>query len=262
MCLMSDGVRAAAAAAGDNPVVETGARLGYVASGVLHLLLAWVTLQLAWFHGGAEADQTGALHAMGSTGLGALPLWVAVVGFGLLGVWQLTEAVLRRDAGARVRAAGKGVAYVALVWTTAAVARGTRPSGSQQTVDLTASLMAAPLGRVLIGAGGLAVIGIGGYHVAKGWNATFLTDLREHPGNWAVRAGRFGYVAKGTALILVGALFVTAAVTRHPEQAQGLDGALRTLLDAPFGATLLTVVALGLAAYGVYSLVRARYARV
>ena len=70
MCLMSDGVRAAAAAAGDNPVVETGARLGYVASGVLHLLLAWVTLQLAWFHGGAEADQTGALHAMGSTGLG------------------------------------------------------------------------------------------------------------------------------------------------------------------------------------------------
>lgn len=259
---MSESVRAGASAAGDSPVVETGARLGYAASGVLHLLLAWIAFQLAWVNSGAEADQTGALRALASTGLGALPLWVAVAGFGLLGVWQFTEAVLRRDTGARVRAAGKGVVYVALAWTTAAVARGSGSSGSQETADLTASLMAAPFGRVLVGAGGLAVIGIGGYHVAKGWKATFLRSLSAHPGRWAVRAGRFGYVAKGAALVLVGALFVTAALTRRPDQAKGLDGALRTLLDAPFGAPLLTVVALGFAAYGVYSLVRARYARV
>lgn len=259
---MSDSVPAAAAAAGNSTVVETGARLGYAASGVLHLLLAWIALQLAWFSTGAEADQTGALNALASTGLGSLPLWIAVVGFGLLGGWQVTEAVLRRDTGDRVRFAAKGVVSLALAWTTAAVARGAGSSGSQQTVDLTASVMAAPFGRVLVGAGGIAVIGVGVYHVVKGWRSTFLRDLREHPGRWAVLAGRFGYVAKGVALVLVGALFVTAAVTRRPEQAQGLDGALRTLLDAPFGALLLTVVALGLGAYGVYSFARARYARV
>ena len=62
--------------------------------------------------------------------------------------------------------------------------------------------------------------------------------------------------------MLVGAIFLSAAVTSRPEQARGLDGALRTLLEAPFGAALLTVVALGFAGYGVYSVARARHARV
>jgi len=40
------------------------------------------------------------------------------------------------------------------------------------------------------------------------------------------------------------------------------EGALKTLKDAPFGPFLLTLVAAGIAAYGVYSFARARYARV
>ena len=259
---MNDRVRAAAAAAGDNPVVETGARLGYAASGLLHLLIAWVVLQLAWSSTAVEADQSGALRNLASTGAGSLPLLIAVVGFGLLGLWQLIEALVRRDTGTRAKSAGKGVVYLALAWTTVTVARGTGSSGSRQTADATATLMDKPFGRVLIGAAGVAVIVVGGYHVVKGWTASFLADLGAPPGPWTVRAGRFGYIAKGLALVLVGALLVGAAVTRRPEQARGLDGALRTLLEAPFGAALLTVVALGFAAYGAYSVARARHARV
>ena len=42
----------------------------------------------------------------------------------------------------------------------------------------------------------------------------------------------------------------------------GLDGALRSLLELPFGAVLLTLMAIGFAAYGVYSFARAKYGRV
>ena len=71
--------------------------------------------------------------------------------------------------------------------------------------------------------------------------------------------GLVGFPGKGIALGLVGGLLVYAAVTFDPEKASGLDGALRTVLDAPFGQFLLTLVALGIAAFGVFCLIRARY---
>jgi hypothetical protein len=48
-------------------------------------------------------------------------------------------------------------------------------------------------------------------------------------------------------------------VTFDPSKARGLDGALRAILDLPFGRILLTLVALGIAAFGAFCLVRARY---
>ena len=66
---MDDTVRASAARAQRSPAVEKGARLGYAASGLLHLLLGWLALQLVLGHA-ATADQTGALAALAATGLG------------------------------------------------------------------------------------------------------------------------------------------------------------------------------------------------
>ncbi|MEO0842723.1 MAG: DUF1206 domain-containing protein, partial [Cyanobacteria bacterium J06643_5] len=42
-------------------------------------------------------------------------------------------------------------------------------------------------------------------------------------------------------------------------QVGGLDEALETLAEQPYGPFMLTVVALGLMSYGVYMVVQARY---
>ena len=95
-------------------------------------------------------------------------------------------------------------------------ARGSSSSSSsQQSVDFTASLMDKPFGRILVGAVGVAVLGVGIYHIFKGARKKFLQDLREHPGRWVVRAGQFGYIARGVAFGLVGVLFILAAPA-HP----------------------------------------------
>jgi hypothetical protein len=247
---------------GDNPIITTGARVGYAASGVLHLLIAWIALQMAWTQTSEDADQTGALAAISGTPIGSAVLWVLFAGFALLALWQLTEAIGRHDGKAKAKAAAKAVVYAVLAWTTVTVVQGSAAGGSEQATSTTARLMEAAYGRILVGLIGLAVIGVGVYHVIKGWRRTFLEDLREHPGQAIVRAGQIGYIAKGAALGLVGGLFVAAAVTADPEKASGLDGALRTLLDVPLGKFLLTPIAVGFAAYGAYSFVRARYARV
>jgi hypothetical protein len=256
---MSDHVQQAASRAGDHPLLEKGARLGYGASGVLHLLLAWVTIQLAWTSGGEQADQSGALQQLAGNGFGQALLWVLLVGFVLLALWQATEAIAWGEAKDRAKAVAKAVTYAVLAWTTVSVLTSGSGGGSG---GATSSLMSSGLGRVLVGLVGLGVIAVGGYHVVKGWKEKFLEDLESSPAPWVRKAGKVGYIGKGGALAVVGVLLVVAAVQSDPEKAQGLDAALHALAGLPFGPVLLTLIALGFAAYGVYAFGRARHAKV
>lgn len=260
---MNPDVRGAADAASDSAVLEWGARLGYAANGLVHLLIAWIAVRIAFGSGGGKsADQSGALGTLARESFGQVLLWVAVVGFGLLAIWQITELITRHEAADRIKAAGKAVAYAALGWTALTFASGGNSNSNKQTKDFTATLMEQPGGQLLVGAVGLGIVGVGGYHVYKGWAQKFLEDLREHPGTFAEIAGRVGYIAKGVALGIVGVLFLVAAVKHQSGKASGLDGALRTLRDAPYGQVLLAAAAVGIAAFGVYCFARARYARV
>ncbi|HEY8305412.1 MAG TPA: DUF1206 domain-containing protein [Lapillicoccus sp.] len=260
----TDDVKQAAAKAGDHPVLENAARLGYAINGVVHLLIAWLALQVAWGGGGGSADQSGAMQTLAGNDIGRVLLWVAVLGFLGLGLWQVTEVIVGRgETSDRLKAAAKAVVYLFLTFSFFSYARsGTGSSSKDQSVDFTSALMDKPLGRILVGAVGVAVLGVGLYHVYKGYKKKFLEDLREHPGRWVVRAGQFGYIARGVAFSLVGVLFLLAALRTQPGEATGLDGALRTLRDAPFGQFLLTIVALGFASFAVYLFARSKYARV
>lgn len=244
-------------------MVENGARAGYAASGVLHVLLAWLALRLTWGSYKGEADQSGAFQSLASTRTGVAFLVVLGVGFVLLGLWNLIEAfVSRGETKDRVKNAAKGVVYAVLAIGAFEVALGRETSSSQQSQDLTARLMANPAGIVLVVVVGLVVLVIGGFHIYKGVAGKYHEDLRQDPGRGVEWAATIGYAAKGVALIVIGGLFVAAGFTQDPEKASGMDGALRTLLELPLGKVLLSLVALGLVAYGIYSLARAKYARV
>ena len=151
--------------------------------------------------------------------------------------------------------------YAALAFTAFRVTQRAGGSSEETTDSFTAQVMSAPAGRVLVGLIGVAVIAGGGYHIWKGWTRGFLEDLEEHPGRFVEIAGRVGYIAKGVAFLVVGGLFISAAFSARASEAGGLDSALKTVRDQPFGPFLLTVVAVGIAGYGVYSFGRARHAR-
>lgn len=255
-------VTQAARRAGDHPALENAARLGYAVSGLLHLLIAWLGLQLALGDHSGSADQSGALQTLAGTAVGRVALWVAVVGFLGLGVWQLVELVARGEVSDRIKSAAKAVLYLALSATSLTWARGTGKSSSSQSVDFTATVMKEPFGRIAVAVVGLVVVGVGGYHIVKGWTRKFLDDLAGQPGRLPTVAGRVGYIAKGVALIVVGVLIVAAAFRNSARESAGLDGALHALLGLPFGAVLVGLVAVGFAAYGLYSFARARYAKV
>ena len=58
---------------------------------------------------------------------------------------------------------------------------------------------------------------------------------------------------------IVGSLFLYAALTHDPKKSGGLDQALQTVLEQPFGQALLTAIAIGIAAYGLFCFARAKH---
>ena len=87
----SSGSVSAAGRAGNSDALEHLARVGLVALGVVHLLIAWLALQLAYGGGGGSADQSGAMATVASQPFGKGLLWVLAVGLIALAVWQLAE---------------------------------------------------------------------------------------------------------------------------------------------------------------------------
>lgn len=246
----------------DHPWLERLARIGFAASGLLHLMIGWVAARIA-LGGQGEADQGGALQEVRDAPFGEVLLWGAVVGFLALAVFQLLDGLVRGgELTDRVKALSRAALYAVLGGTAFIVARGGSTDGEETTTDVTATLLAAPMGRFLVGAVGLAVVGVAVYHVYKGGSKKFLETLTP-TGSGAVRrgivaTGMVGYIAKGVALLIVGLLFLVAAWTADPDDAGGLDGALQTLAEQPFGTVLLLAVALGLVLSGVYRFARAR----
>jgi hypothetical protein len=216
-----------------------------------------------------EADQGGALSQLASSPGGVFLLWVVAIGLFALGLFQVLETILvqgsDKDAWiARGKEGGKAIAYLAIGFTAFTVARGGSSNSAGQTQSFTAQLLATPGGVFLVVILGLGVLGIGVYFIVKGVKKKFLQDINLPAGTTAravTTLAQVGYIAKGVAIVVVGILFCVAAITSNPSEATGLDGALKALVALPLGMVILTVVALGLIAYGIYCFARAKYAR-
>ncbi len=252
------------------------ARLGFVVTGALFLLLGWIAARIALggSNAGPNADQSGALAQLASAPGGPVLLWLTVIGFASIGLWHVLQGLSRLRARPDGRRGGwsdawkpvaTGVVYFVLGYTATTFARGVSQSSKEQTRDFSAVLMAHPAGKVALVLAGVVILVVAAYHLYKGVTQNFTEDLRG-PGDNGISAmvkalGVVGYVAKGVAFGIVGVLVIVGVVRSDPAKASGLDAALRTLRAEPFGTALLLAVAFGFACYGLYMFARARYSR-
>ena len=270
------GARVREGAAEASPWIEGLGRFGYVAKGVVYLIIGGLAVQAALGQGGGTTDQRGALAHIAGGPFGRSAL--VAVAIGLLGyaLWQAVRAALdteRKGADgkgmlARAMYAGVALVYVGLAYSALRIAMGVSSGqgSTEKTQDWTAWLLGQPLGPWLVGLAGVAFVANGLYQFYRAFKSNLTEDLRltdvgaEHR-EWVTRLGRAGYAARGVAFAMIGAFLVSAAIHHNPEEARGLDGALATLAGQPFGPYLLFLVAVGLAAYGIFALVEARYRR-
>ncbi|GID92784.1 DUF1206 domain-containing protein [Amorphoplanes digitatis] len=266
-------VRGTASRAADSKPLELVARGGFVMYGVIHLLFAWLALQVA-FGNSAESDQSGAIQHLAAQPFGKFLVVVSVIGMIGLAVWQAFEAAIG-ESGVRGRTAlvervvsgFRAVLYLYFAWIGVKVLQGVNASTGDSQEKNASTMMDGSGGRLLIGIVGIAVAAIGIGLVVYGVTGKFEKHLNTHQMNATVRRttrrlGVAGYSAKGVAYTIAGALIVAAAVTYDPEKARGLDAALKLLAGQPYGPWLLGLVALGIAAYGVYCFSQSRYRKV
>jgi len=259
---------------GDSKALEVLARVGLVAYGVVHLLLGWLALQIAWGLSGREsADTSGAMKTLADQPFGQVLLWLVAVGLASLALWQASAVIwgYRNLEGAeRVRkqitSGAKAVVFAALGYSAGAAALGAGSSSAQSQQQATSGVLGWPGGRVIVIVAGLVIIGVGVAAIVKGVKKSFAEEIDTSPLSPTLRTavarlGQLGYIAKGLALGVVGGLLSYATLTFDPQQVQGLDGAMHTILAQPFGRFLLTAVALGFAAFGLFAILQSRYRR-
>ena len=251
--------------------LDHAARIGLVAYGVVHLVVAWLAVQLAMGEREGSADSKGAIQQLAEQPFGQGLVWAVGIGMFLLALWQALEAFFgyRDEEGftqvrKRVTAAGKAVVYVVIGVSALRAATGSASSGKNGTDSTTAKVMDWPGGQAIVVAVGLFLIGIGGYLVHRAWTERFAKHINAEgrsgeTGTAYLWFGKAGYTAKGVTFGIVGSLFLYAGLTHEPKKSGGLDQALHKVLQQPFGQFLLVLIAVGIGCYGLFCFARARH---
>jgi hypothetical protein len=242
--------------------------LGLVARGILYLVLAALAIQLVVSSRGAQVDSRGALHQLAQNGVGQVGLLLLMIGFAAFALWHLyvaaTGGASGEEAGQRLADAIRGVVYGSLAVLSASFLFASESNGNPDRTGKTwtARVLEWSGGQLLVGAVGVAVGAAGLYLL---WRAVTGGPQDEHAVLQAApretdalhRLGAVGNAARGAVVAMVGLFVIVAAVTFDPNETVGLDGALKRLLDESYGDVVIVLVALGLAAFGVYSIARA-----
>lgn len=257
------------------PWVEGLARAGYVARGLVYIVIGVLAFLSALSAGGQTTNSRGALHTIAGQPFGRILL--GLVAIGLLGyaLWRWVEAGFDpenkgSDAKGVLQRLGSvlsGVAYAGLSLTAFRIVIGATGGKSSSQQDWTARLLSQPLGQWLVVLIGAVVIGLGINAFSKAVSAKFREKLKTGEmsaleNTWITRAGRAGYGARGIVWMMIGWFAIQAGRHSDASETRSLPQTLDTLAAQPYGPWLLGAVAAGLVAYGLYALAEARYRKI
>ena len=260
--------RRAARKATDNRLVETLIRLGFVVRGLIYAVIGILAFQVAVGGGGTLADPQGAIVTMGRTPVGGIVLYVILIGLIGYSMWGLIRAVFDplhkgsdlKGIATRIGYAVSAASYALLaVYTYGLITPTTTAAGNggqtAQTQKTAASLLTQPSGQLIVGIVAAIIMIWGITQIIQGLNRNFDRQILPYTFSkkWVDRLGQFGTAARGFVFTLIGMFLLQAAFHRDPSQAKGIEGVLAALLHQPYGPWLLGIVALGLVAFGAYS---------
>jgi hypothetical protein len=249
-------------------VMEWLTRIGYGVRGIIYITMGLLAVGVAFGKGGALTDQQGAINLISRQPAGLVSLWVILVGLVSYSLWGIIRAVFDpmhkgydpKGLLARGGFLFSAASYGLLILPTYGFITGAgQKAQGAQTQQSLASIMTMPWGPWVLGVIGLAVIAGGLHQVYEGVNASFDRQFETYAMTreqvkWATQLGRFGTASRGLIFAVVGVLLCLAAFRSNSHQDIGVDAALTALKQQPYGTWLLAIIALGLIAFGIYSM--------
>jgi MFS family permease len=256
--------------------MEKVARFGLVAQGISFALVAVLAIELALGKGGKATDREGALQTIAHNGIGRVIVFVLGLGFGAYALWRLAQAFLGHDVeeqggrqkwGKRLSSLGKAGIYGALCWFAFSILFGKHGGGSNKEQEATKGILGWPAGRWIVYGIAVVIAGVALWNFYRAVSGKYKDSLKTGQMSatelkWTTRIAFVGLTSRAVVFGLISWFFFKAAADYDAKKARGLDGALRKLATAPYGTALLSIVAAGLFAYGLFCLIQARYREV
>ena len=225
--------------------VETLARVGYVAKGIVYGTIGILAIQVAISTGGKTTDSSGVLRTIATQPFGQFLLSLMAIGIFGYSLWRLIQAIFNPETRqtnskqivkrigyllSSLIYGGLGVQAVFLVIQPSIPSQG----NSNSTSDWTAKLMIQPFGRVLVAMVGIITIGVGLYRLYRAYKVKFrwrlnLRELDANTQKCLIHISRFGIAARGIIFIIIGFFLLQASRQYDPTKARGLDGVLQTV---------------------------------
>jgi hypothetical protein len=253
--------------------IERSARIGYIARGVVYVAIGFTALMAA-LEGGSTEGSKGVIAGMLDEPGGQF--FVGTIALGLLcyAIWRFIQSITDADnhgtdfkgGGIRSSLAVSGITYVLLsVWAGALIFGGGGSQSDGQTKQAwTAQLMSVDYGRWLVGFIGVAIIGVGVGQVVRAVKEKYQKRLKLDSKKMARYDPicKAGLIARGVVFFIIGGFVIYAAAAVDPGKVRGLNGTLETVRAQTYGPWLLGLLALGLLAFGIYSIIEGVYRRI
>ena len=259
------------------PWLRWVARGGIVAEGTIYLLIGGLALAGAFDPTEHPSGSTGAMSRLAHVPLGRAMLALLALGLVAYVLWQLVLSVLDPECtegrwsikriAMRIHHLWSAALHCVLVGIAAWQLLGFGHAGGygQAQKHLAAMALRLPGGRWLVGGIGAGIV----LFALVQWILACRPqkDTRMELAETSLRLPILillvlGYLARGALFGLIGAFLMHAAWRHDPGQATGISGALQSMRDQPYGQWLLGAVAVGLIAFGLAQIAKARYRKI
>jgi len=247
---------------------ETVTRLGIAAKGIIYLLIGVLTALAAFGQGGSKTGGKDALQFLSEQAYGKILL--IAVGLGLLGYlfyrFYMAFANLKNHnddiKGYVMRASYlvSGLIYGFLGFTALKLAIGNSSKNSDSS--FVAKILNSEYGSYIAIIVALILIGKAIYEFYMAYSEKFKKEVQHANIDYKAQkvllnSGKIGFTARGIVAGILAYLFFKAGMQNSTDTIDRTDAF--NFLQAEFGSLVLGLVAIGVACYGVFMLIKSKY---
>jgi hypothetical protein len=250
------------------------ARVGLIAKGFVYIVLGALAFMAAFEVGGQsskDTDRSGVFNFLNDSFAGKWLLPVLALGLLCYSLWRFTEsAKYRKNLSENWKKVARyllsGLVYLLAAFSAFKVWRNTSKSNGDSQQQMASELLSRPFGQWLVGIAAVILAAVGCYQVYYGLSEKYKEHVQkmtahDRASSLMLRAGKVGYVARGVVWLIVSFLMFQASFASQASKAGDTSRAFEFVEDSPMGSYLLGALGIGLAAYGFFNFVRARYER-
>ena len=240
-------------------------RVGYFSRAVLYGLLGVVALTSV---GRIGQGANGVFDTIENYPAGTAILAILVVGLTAYALFRFASTIFDIENNGsdtkgwvtRMGHAASGLGHLALAWSAFQFINsstgGSGGSGDGGAQEAASGVLSLSLGPALLGLLGLGFVAAALHQAKKGYTGEFMRRISHKAPDATRWIGGAGFIARAVVYLVIGWSLMRAGWFSSSAEVESLGGAIASLSD---NGVWFTLVAIGLLAFGVFSLILARY---